>query len=387
MPFFFTTVGSASLLLIFIYKSLFCFYQGIKMKRLLLIFTCCSPLVLFPAIGFALDSNIVTAQEIPPYKKYGPIRYDESLWSVSTKLRPNTSVSIQQTLLAIYKLNPDAFIAADINHLIKNAVINVPTYPFIKKQSNQAAINLINKSLNKSKPPTKSVAIAKSEKDLIIKSPSLSEQPAVKVAESGDQSLTASLIDKKYFPYPNLSFSPDPANEHGNDQQNNSVRNNVKKTLSEQSESQSLIKIQALKTELTIVNEQLADATKNNAEFKSRLQQLIDQIDLLKHKIEGESAAQLTLLKLLEQSKPEPNSAQQTAINEASVNDQKGLWITGTLSNLLLIAGGALLLIALIFSFIFHRRTKRLLDEKTNEMSKDDNFFVISEVDRSDLPK
>lgn len=352
---FFRIVGSVSLLLILTYKPLFFFYQGIKMKCLLLIFTCWCPLILFPAIGFALDSSISTAPEISSYKKYGPIRYNESLWSVSTKLRPNSSVSIQQTLLAIYKLNPDAFAAADINNFIGNSVINVPTYIFIKKQSHQKAINLINKSLNKSKPPTKSVAIAKSENDLIIKSPSRSAQVAVKVYDEGDQSLTASLIENKYFPDPNLLFSPDPADEHGNDQQNNSVRDNVKKTLSKQSESQSLITIEALKTELKIVNEQLADATKNNVEFKSRLQQLIDQIDLLQHKIEGESATQLTLLKPLEQSKPEPNSAQQPVINEASVNDQKESWITGTLSNLLLIAGGGFLLIALIFSLIFRR--------------------------------
>ncbi|PKH01343.1 pilus assembly protein FimV [Psychromonas sp. MB-3u-54] len=353
------------------------------MKRLLLIFTCCSPLVLFPAVSVALDSSISTAQEIPSYKKYGPIRYDESLWSVSKKLRPNSSVSIQQTLLAIYKLNPDAFVAADINNVIENAMINVPTYTFIKKQSHQQAINLINKSSNKRKTATSAVAIAKSENE----PPSLSEQAAVKVVDAGDLSLTASLIDNQYFPDPNLLVGVDSANEHGNNQKNNSTGDNVKKALSEQSERQSLITMQLLKTELKIANEQLADALQINGEFKSRLQQLIDQIDLLQHKIEGESAAQLTLLKLLDQSNLEPNSAEQPVIKIAAVNDQKGSWVKGALSNVLLVAGGALLLIALIFSLIFHRRTKRLLDEKIKQISKADAFFVSSEVDRSDLQK
>jgi pilus assembly protein FimV len=351
-----------------------------KMKRLLLIFTCCSPLVLFPAISFALDSTIVTAQEIPFYKKYGPIRYDESLWSVSKKLRPNSSVSIQQTLFAIYKLNPDAFVAADINYLIENSVLDVPTYFFIKKQSNQEAINLINKYSDKSKTLTRSVAVAKSEN---AKSPSLSEQSAVTDVDAGDQSLTTSLINKKYFPDPNSSVSSDPVNEYGNDHQNNSKEDSVKKALSQQAENQSLITTQVLQTELNIVNEQLVATTKINQEFKSRLQRLNDEIDLLKDKVEGDSAAQLTLLKQLEQSK----SAQQPVINSAGVNAQKGSWINGASRNFLLVACAALLLITVIFSLIFYRRTKRLLDEKTNQMSNPDTFFVISEGDTNDLDK
>ncbi|HEY5716341.1 MAG TPA: FimV/HubP family polar landmark protein, partial [Psychromonas sp.] len=118
------------------------------MKRLLLTLICCSPLVLSPASCFALDSTLAVSAEIPSYQKYGPIRYYESLWSVSKKLRPNRSVSVQQTLVAIYKLNPAVFVAGDINHLIENSVINVPTYQFIKQQTNQEAIILINKYSN-----------------------------------------------------------------------------------------------------------------------------------------------------------------------------------------------------------------------------------------------
>ncbi|ABM03757.1 Tfp pilus assembly protein FimV-like protein [Psychromonas ingrahamii 37] len=314
------------------------------MKRLLLIFTCCSPLVLLPDISFALGSTISTAQERPIYKKYGPIHYYESLWSVSKNLRPNSSVSIQQTLLAIYKLNPNAFVASDINNFIENSIINVPTYTFIKKQSHQDAINLINNSSNKSKTATKSVVIAKSKKVLIIKSPSLSEQAAVTIVDPGDQSLTASLIDKKHLPDPNSSVSP--ATEYGNDQQNNLKADNVENILVEQSKSQLLIKTQTLEDELKIVNEQLVNATKTNEEFKLRLQQLINQIDLMKREIEGESAAQLTLLKLSKQS----SSAQQPVINKADVNEKKGF-----LSNSWLVAGAALLLIIFVFLLIFYK--------------------------------
>ncbi|WP_415230903.1 FimV/HubP family polar landmark protein [Psychromonas sp.] len=325
------------------------------MKRLLLIITCCSPLILSPASSFALDSTIVTAAENIVYKKYGPIRYYESLWSVSKKLRPSNLVSIQQTLVAIYKLNPNVFLAGDINLLIEDSVIKVPTESFIKKQSNQDAINLINKYSDKQKVPSntvvaetavsETVAAEKNADALRATSGSLSKSQALEVS---DQSLTASLIDEKYLPAPNSAVS------------------------------QSLIKIQTLQTELNMVNEQLAATTKINQEFKSKLQLLIDEIDLLKDKIEGESAAQLSLLELVEQYKSESISAPQPVINHAQVQGQNGSWISGSLSNVLLIAGFGLLFMTFIFSLLFRRKAKYLLDEKPKCINGPDKSFVAS---------
>jgi len=362
------------------------------MKRFLVIFICCTPLVLSPAISFALDSSIVTEQDAPVYKKYGPIRYYESLWSVSKKLRPNRLVSLQQTLVAIYKLNPDAFFAGDINHLIKNSVINVPTDSFIKKQTNQDAINLINQYADKNKTAKRTVLAAKSTKGPITKSPSVSEPQAVAIVDAGQQSLTASLIDKKYLPDPkasanHLSVGADPASQSGNDQQNNSEADNVKNALSQQAGSQSLIKIQVLQSELNSVNEQLVATTKTNEEFKSKLQLLIDEMDLLKHKMDAESAAELTLLKLLEQYNLESNSARQPVINSAGVNAQKGAWISALSRNIMLAAGAALLLITFIFSLLFSRRRKRLLDEKPKRISGPGASFVTPLGETSDPQK
>ena len=50
-----------------------------------------------------------STQQSQPANYYGPTGQNETLWSIATKLRPNTRLSVQQTLLAIYKLNPQAF--------------------------------------------------------------------------------------------------------------------------------------------------------------------------------------------------------------------------------------------------------------------------------------
>ncbi|MGB5445528.1 MAG: FimV/HubP family polar landmark protein, partial [Psychromonas sp.] len=118
------------------------------MKRLLLTIICCSPLVLSSAGSFAADAAEAVSAEHTAYQQYGPIRYYESLWSISSKLRPNRSVSVHQTLVAIYKLNPNVFINGDINHLIKNSFIKVPTNQFIKLQTEHEAFVLITKYSN-----------------------------------------------------------------------------------------------------------------------------------------------------------------------------------------------------------------------------------------------
>jgi len=371
------------------------------MKRLLVIFIFCFPLVLSPAISFALDSTTIAAQEIPVYKKYGPIRYYESLWSVSKKLRPNKLVSIQQTLVAIYKLNPDAFFEGDINNFIENSVINVPTDTFIKKQTNQDAINLINKysennKTENNKTENRTAVVANNAEQLITKLPALSEQEdvaakeldslSVAAVDTPEQSLTAALVDQKYLPDPefqaeNLSVNPEPATESGNLQQNNSVTDDVINTPSPEEGSQSLIKIQALQTELNSVNDQLVATTKTNQEFQSKLQLLIDDIDLLKHKMDTESAVEVTLLELLAQYKPEPSLAAQPVINNAPVNEQNGSWISASSTNLWLVAGSLLLFIALIFSLIFRRRTKFLVDEKPKLISGPGGYFITSSGD------
>ena len=50
----------------------------------------------------------------------------DTLWSIATKIRPNGSVSVQQTMLALQRANPDAFINNNINLLKAGYVLRMP---------------------------------------------------------------------------------------------------------------------------------------------------------------------------------------------------------------------------------------------------------------------
>ncbi len=54
------------------------------------------------------------------------VQNSDTLWGIAKELRPS-GVSLTQTLMALYKANPDAFIAGDINRLKKGRILRVPS--------------------------------------------------------------------------------------------------------------------------------------------------------------------------------------------------------------------------------------------------------------------
>ncbi len=58
---------------------------------------------------------------------YGPTVATDTLWSIAGKTRPDTSVSVQQMMLALLKVNPDAFVNNNVNGLKRGVVLHMPT--------------------------------------------------------------------------------------------------------------------------------------------------------------------------------------------------------------------------------------------------------------------
>nr|WP_229648839.1 FimV/HubP family polar landmark protein [Vibrio splendidus]MCC4878964.1 ATPase [Vibrio splendidus] len=94
-----------------------------------------------------------------PSRFYGPTRGSETLWSIASRLRPDNSVSVQQTLLAIYRLNPQAFENQNIHSLLPASNLRVPSLEQARASSTQQAINIMNSHLAKlDAPASKPVA-------------------------------------------------------------------------------------------------------------------------------------------------------------------------------------------------------------------------------------
>lgn len=69
------------------------------------------------------------------------VQSGDTLWELALQVRPDSSVSVQQTMLALQQLNPDAFINNNINRVQRGAVLRVPVLDDIRQIGQQSAID------------------------------------------------------------------------------------------------------------------------------------------------------------------------------------------------------------------------------------------------------
>ena len=74
---------------------------------------------------------------------YGPVKSSDTLWSIAQQVRPSSQVSIHQTLLAIYRKNPQAFAGGRLSGLYKGARLNLPTQAQIQSESEAQAQQVV----------------------------------------------------------------------------------------------------------------------------------------------------------------------------------------------------------------------------------------------------
>ncbi|MFA0151767.1 MULTISPECIES: FimV/HubP family polar landmark protein, partial [unclassified Vibrio] len=124
-----------------------------------------------------------------PSRFYGPTRGSETLWSIASKLRPDNSVSVQQTLLAIYRLNPQAFENQNIHSLLPASNLRVPSLEQARASSTQQAINIMNSHLAKLDAPA-SKPVASKPKASSSDSKSATPTKQITTAETAKKTLS-----------------------------------------------------------------------------------------------------------------------------------------------------------------------------------------------------
>lgn len=67
--------------------------------------------------------------------QYGPVKPTDTLWDIANNLRPDTSVSVEQMMMAILRENPSAFMHENVNFLKRGAILKVPDKATITKLS------------------------------------------------------------------------------------------------------------------------------------------------------------------------------------------------------------------------------------------------------------
>lgn len=92
-----------------------------------------------------------TEPDAPTYASdtYGPVGANENLWSIASRVKPDGSVSVQQTMLAIQRLNPEAFINNNINLLRRGQVLRIPDKQEIEQLTSRDAMREVAQQNNR----------------------------------------------------------------------------------------------------------------------------------------------------------------------------------------------------------------------------------------------
>jgi len=71
--------------------------------------------------------------------QYGPVKRTETLWVIAARERPDSSVTVEQMMMALLHANPEAFQHGNVNFLKQGALLDVPDYETITQLSSSDA--------------------------------------------------------------------------------------------------------------------------------------------------------------------------------------------------------------------------------------------------------
>ncbi|MBM4874009.1 AAA family ATPase [Vibrio parahaemolyticus] len=97
-----------------------------------------------PSYAEEIERALPTPPEnTQPSRFFGPTGGNQTLWSIASELRPSRNVSVQQTLLAIYRINPQAFDNQNIHELIPGSRLRVPSLEQVRSATTEQAVAIM----------------------------------------------------------------------------------------------------------------------------------------------------------------------------------------------------------------------------------------------------
>ncbi len=97
-----------------------------------------------PSYAEEIERALPTPPEnTQPSRFFGPTGENQTLWSIASELRPSRNVSVQQTLLAIYRINPQAFDNQNIHELTPGSRLRVPSLEQVRSATTEQAVAIM----------------------------------------------------------------------------------------------------------------------------------------------------------------------------------------------------------------------------------------------------
>ncbi|HHX8649487.1 AAA family ATPase [Vibrio antiquarius] len=265
-----------------------------------------------------------------PSRFFGPTGENQTLWSIASELRPSRGVTVQQTLLAIYRINPQAFENQNIHELIPGSRLRVPSLEQVQSATTEQAVAIMKAHEAKLKQPK----------------PTNRATPAQRVAEQSKPQIK--VEPKPVAPKPETTVAAEPKP--------------VQKTIpvipappvntSPQGEKQ----VSALKDKLQGSQSELESLEEKNHRLRLMLSEVQSEVETLKNELNDEERIRSEVEKLLAEERQ--RLAEQQRMQPSTIDK---ILSNGWLVGLAALIPGALL--ALLVVMLLGRRSKNKEEE------------------------
>ncbi len=257
---------------------------------------------------------------------YGMTGAGDTLWSIASRMRPSNRVSVDQTMLALQRANPDAFINNNINLLKAGYVLRIPDEAEIQRESQAEALRRVRQQNDEFADYSIGTPVVQLD--------AAGRQPTLRPAESseddsGELKVLAWEEDEEIGPSAGSAGDADPDGETATNSGSGAVE-----------------------TGLAVAREDLDRAQRANDELNIRMNDLANQVETLSELIKLKDdqlaalRAEVERIQLAESSRP---------VNKPAPTNSS----TGLLSNPYVFGGLGLLLVAAIAGGLILRKRRQ----------------------------
>ena len=251
----------------------------------------------------------------------------DNLWSIARAVRPSGELSVQQTMVAVQRLNPNAFMHSNINELKKGEVLRIPDMDEILSTSYQDSV----------------ADVARQNREWLARKEQLDASRRTKPDVSGGTR----------NPDGHLSIvGADNASDTGQDLGGGTGD------------------AQAIENQLMLAREKMDELSRENEELRNQMRDLDDQIDTLNSLIELKD----TEMAMLQSA--QGKEAQPPVVEEPESSAEKEGFIQFLLSNPLMLLLAATVPLGLAGALLVYRRRKRKQDDEGLELEDEDNLVT-----------
>ncbi|HIF5953463.1 TPA: FimV/HubP family polar landmark protein [Vibrio parahaemolyticus] len=287
-----------------------------------------------PSYAEEIERALPTPPEnTQPSRFFGPTGENQTLWSIASELRPSRNVSVQQTLLAIYRINPQAFDNQNIHELIPGSRLRVPSLEQVRSATTEQAVAIMKAHELRLKQP-------KSEKPAPVKQIEVKPKPVAEPTAAKPPVVTPS--------------KPEPVKPV------ETTANVPPVSTSPQGEKQ----VSDLKDKLQGSQSELESLEEKNHRLRLMLSQVQSEVETLKSELNDEERIRSEVEKLLAEERQ--RVAEQQRMQPSTMDK---ILSNGWLVGLAALIPGALL--ALLVVMLLGRRSKAKEEEAAQQQTQD----------------